>query len=304
MLPLCATPREYERLYRHSPLFAAAIATLAARHRLPTEPISQIMSGSNVLFSVGPRHIIKLFAPLYKPEFERERAGLGAIGTAIAVPVPELIAEGEFEGWNYLVITRLAGELPRVVWDDVSKKDRLAIAGQMGEVVAAIHGAPAPASLKVNWPAFWATQAQEAVARQREWGAPEAWTRQIEPYLERYADVGSAGPLVLQHADLHDRNVLIRRHKGHWVLAGVLDFGDALVAEKEYDFVQLVLWLFQAEAGLFDAFLQSYGLPKADPDSHGVCDGASLCVAQTHAQIGPPAAPSGPREPCGDSVFG
>ena len=266
MLPLCPTPEVYDRLYRRTALFERAIATLAARHNLPTDPTTQFKSGSNVLFAVGPRHIIKLFAPLFQAEFERERAGIEAMRPAIAVPVPELVAQGEFEGWSYLVITRLAGELPRVVWDDVPRQDRLAIAGQMGELVAAIHAAPAPAELMVDWPQFLAAQLEGAAARQLEWGAPETWTHKIAPYVERYGPMAAPGPLLLQHADLHDRNLLIRRTKGRWRLAGVLDFGDALVGEKEYDFVQLVLWLFQAEAGLFEAFLHTYGLPRPDAD--------------------------------------
>jgi hygromycin-B 7''-O-kinase len=266
MLPLCPTPKEYDRLYRRTPLFERAIATLAARHHLPTDPTTQFKSGSNVLFAVGPRHIIKLFAPLFQAEFERERVGIEAMRPAISVAVPELVAQGEFEGWNYLVISRLEGELPRVVWDDVPRRDRLGIAAQMGDMVAAIHAAPAPAALDVDWPNFLVAQLEGATARQREWGAPAAWTQKIVPFVERYGPLAAPGALMLQHADLHDRNVLIRRIKGRWRLSGVLDFGDALVAEKEYDFVQLVLWLFQAEAGLFEAFLHSYGLPPPDPD--------------------------------------
>ena len=65
----------------------------------------------------------------------------------------------------------------------------------------------------------------------------------------------------LLHADLHDHHVFVEH--GH--LVGLVDWGDAIVADPYYELAALHLLTFNADRRLLAAFLDSYGWPS-DPD--------------------------------------
>ena len=80
----------------------------ATRSHLPPAPISS--SGSTT------RLILKIFPPLLRAQFVSERAALSALRGRLGIPIPEIVVEGERDGWPYLVITRLAGVLGSEAW--------------------------------------------------------------------------------------------------------------------------------------------------------------------------------------------
>jgi hygromycin-B 7''-O-kinase len=60
--------------------------------------------------------ILKIFPPFLRGQFVSERAASGAASRPLAVPIPEIVFEGERDQWPYLVITRVYGQLGSVVW--------------------------------------------------------------------------------------------------------------------------------------------------------------------------------------------
>ena len=53
--------------------------------------------------------ILKMFPPLFRGQFVSERGSLAQLRGPARSPIPEIVFEGERDGWPYLVITRLVG---------------------------------------------------------------------------------------------------------------------------------------------------------------------------------------------------
>lgn len=265
VLPPAPTDAQLDALFGQSELFLPAVEAIAARHRLPTG-IVRIPVGSNVLFALGATHVLKLFAPLFHDEYVRELRAYETSAAALRLPIPELVAHGELDGWTYMALTRVPGEPVVKVWQEVPAGERVAIAAQLGEAAAMLHRAPPPASLAVNWPLFLASQRANATLIQQGRDGPADWVAQIDGFLDRYAPAPTAAPLVLLHADLHNQNVLLERRRGRWRLGGVIDFGDAFVGAREYEFAAPALWICQGERPLLASFLDGYGYAPRGED--------------------------------------
>ena len=70
---------------------------------------------------------------------------LSAVDGALPVAAPRVCATGEWDGWGYLLMSRLSGVPLDVAWPDVPQQDRATLAGQVGELLAALHRVPPPA---------------------------------------------------------------------------------------------------------------------------------------------------------------
>jgi hygromycin-B 7''-O-kinase len=84
-------------------------------------------------------------------------------------------------------MSQLLGTELAAVWPAIPALHRDRIAGQAGELLAALHGLdPGPLQPVLgppDWAGFLASQRATAVERQRAAGLPQAWLSQIEPFL-------------------------------------------------------------------------------------------------------------------------
>jgi len=65
-------------------------------------------------------------------------------------------------------------------------------------------------------------------------------------------------PAVLVHADVTADHVFL----ADGGLEGIIDWGDAIVADRYYEFVAVYLDAFSGSAELFEAFLEAYSLDR------------------------------------------
>ncbi len=86
---------------------------------------------------------------------------------AFSLPIPEIVAEGERDGWPYLVITRLAGTLGSEVWPQLAEDQKERLPRQIGETIAAVQYAPLGplANIEPRWDDFMRAQMQGCKAR-------------------------------------------------------------------------------------------------------------------------------------------
>ncbi|NON93422.1 phosphotransferase, partial [Klebsiella pneumoniae] len=89
-------------------------------------------TGTNLVVGLGDDLILKLFPPFLRPQFVSERGALAELRGRLGIPIPDLIAEGERDGWPYLVITRLAGTVGSEVWPSLSEAERERVLGEIG----------------------------------------------------------------------------------------------------------------------------------------------------------------------------
>ncbi len=176
-LPALANEDEYVAVYRNSDVWLPAMRAICARHGLDARALEIAPPGSHIVFWAGPRRLIKLFSRFWPDDAVSERVALGGLTAHTTLPMPRVIAEGELEGWPYLVLEPLPGIPLNQVWEQVEARDRAAICETLGGVMAALHAAPTTglSAIAVDWPAWLAERRAGFAAAQTERGASPEW---------------------------------------------------------------------------------------------------------------------------------
>lgn len=242
------------------------MAALARAYGLPAEAL-QDLGGGNLVVGAGPEYVIKLTPPVFRREIDAEAAALALIGAALPVPVPRLVAHGEWLGWPFVILTRLRGRAIGACRDSVPAEDMRALLRTLGTALRALHALAAPACAPGGgWAAFLARESIGCVARQHAWGVAPAIVEALPRFL---AGAALAPPArsVLLHADLTHENVLVGQSGGRWKLTGLVDFGDAMTGDPLFDLITPALLIGRGEPALLAALLDGYGIPPAQRDA-------------------------------------
>jgi hygromycin-B 7''-O-kinase len=234
--------------------WGAYVDMALAGSRLPTAPLEIPFVGTFPTFLVGGL-VVKLFGEAFDGarSHDAELAMYELLAAHSEIPAPSFVAAGElFPGteewsWPYLVSRRLSGEPIRVL--DRSRSDLTAAATRLGEVVAQLHRLvpPAPIASRETIPVL----RRSASERLKRFGLPRHLLEQVPEYL---AD--ALVPSVLVHADITADHAFLERGR----LEGIIDWGDAMVADRYYEFVAVYLDALAGSRELFRAFLDGYGL--------------------------------------------
>jgi hygromycin-B 7''-O-kinase len=263
MAPLlpALTAADYSAVHPHTEGWLPAVRVIAQRHGLEGTP-TRFGDGSMVVFAVGEQHVIKLYPPFCADKHLRERAALARIQGRVGFATPEIVADGEVEGWPYLVMTRVTGVPIDKVWGQLPEAERERLASEAGEAVARLHALPVEglSPLEVDWGEFLQRQTARCVERQRSQGVAEPWLEQIPAYLEATrVHFPSSFPTALLHTELGPGHLFLTERRGRWELEGLIDFADALVGHPEYDFAAVGLFITRGDARWLRAFLLAYG---------------------------------------------
>src|SRR5689334_8758393 len=89
---------------------------IGAANGLPGTDVRVFSNGINLVVALDGGHVLKIYPPMLRHQFIAERASLRQLKGRLRLPIPEIVLEGERDGWPYLVITRLAGESGDTVW--------------------------------------------------------------------------------------------------------------------------------------------------------------------------------------------
>ena len=251
VLPPISSRESYVTVYRDAPVWLPAMRTICARHNLDASALRREALGSHVVFRTGGR-ILKLFSPLWAEDFVAERAALEHVR---GLPIPELIGDGQLEGWPYMVMTVVPGTPAADVWGHLSSDQRLDVLRQLGELMRVLHDHPPLAELATDWNGFL----QERIARCDEHhGAEEGWGAWIRERV-----VGFSEPPfdpVLLSADATDEHILLTERGGRWRITGLIDFGDAMMGHPHYEFIAPLACHTFGHPELSRALIESYGL--------------------------------------------
>jgi hygromycin-B 7''-O-kinase len=237
---------------------------VAARHGVPAEPLVRQRLGTNVVFAAGAAHVLKLFPPLWPGECAIERAALAHVAGRLSVATPEVVAEGELEGWPYLVLTRVPGVALADVWEGLGAAARERVARRAGELVAEHHALPLPAPgvPAPDWPGFVRAQALRARERLRASRRAAAWAEELDGFLAPLLAGLAAEPAVFVNADITEEHLYVAEDGSGRVVA-LVDLADAMVGAREYDLVSFAVFLAGRGRGLLGRFLDGAGVPPA-----------------------------------------
>lgn len=239
-----------------------AFEVICARHGIDAGDLYAERSGTNMVFRAGHGPWLKLFAPLWAEDFVRERTSLAAVASDEWLALPQLLHEGEIEGWPYLVLSHLEGRAIGAVWPALDREERVDLARQVGALLQRLHAVDVRACAPIHddWPAWVNEQRAVCVERQRGYGLEPDWVRELEVRVAALpALLDPEDAPVFLHADVTDEHVFVERREGRWRVTGLIDFGDAMVGDRLYEFAAPLVFMSQRQPQVQRALLAGYG---------------------------------------------
>ena len=137
---------DYEpfRVWRADPAQWLPIALDIARsHGLACAAPHVFATGTNLVVALDEKLILKIFPPFLRSQFVSERGSLAQLRGQLRIAIPEIVVEGERDGWPYLVITRLPGVLGAEAWPSLPEADKERVLAEIGETIAEVQRVPA-----------------------------------------------------------------------------------------------------------------------------------------------------------------
>ena len=198
--------------------------------------------------------VVKFFGhmPFWRRAHDSELAAMRLVAGDPDILAPTLLFNGRLfddatTPWPYLVTTRTSGEH----WEqaDLCHREKSAIAADLGRQVRRIS----------------ALAATSEMATLSSWCAPslvDAATQSVLPshlvaQVDDFVAGTDQGDTVFVHGDLMFRHVFVEDGR----LAGIIDWGDALVADRHYELAQIQLNLFDSDKALLRTFLDHSDWP-------------------------------------------
>jgi len=269
LLPRPTDLESYARVRGDPAVWLPALAVICERHGIDGADLYAERTGTNIVFRAGDGPWIKLFPPLWPEDFVRERVGLEAVTGTEGLAVPQLLHEGELEGWHYVVISNVPGRALGEIWIDLEDRQRIELAEQLGALIARLHAIDVAgcAPISADWSAFVTRRVAAVVPRNERAGANSAWLTELGVFATESAPLVS-GPIepVFLHADLTDEHVFVTECGGRWQISGLIDFGDAMIGDPLYEFAAPTAFLCQRRPTAQRALLRGYGFADAEVD--------------------------------------
>ena len=233
-------------------------------------PASQIEAGfpgSCAVFVVDKQVVVKLYPPMLKRDFYRERAVYRLLDGRLP-HLPHLLGSGIYPDqldWPYLLLEYREGVAIREVFDEIVPANRLLIARELGKMLRIVHETavahvthfdPSPAACGQ----FIANRRIQCLDELRaETYLSETVLVEIDEFLEEI-DLDTKRPSLI-NADLTEDHLLLVQRDETWQISALIDWADAEVGVVEYEWIALWFGLCQRDGAMFREILRIY-----DPD--------------------------------------
>ncbi len=185
----------------------------------------------------------------------------------LSLPIPEIVAEGERDGWPYLVITRLEGVLGSDAWPSLPEEQKERVLAQIGETIAEVQRVPPGALLDIEprWDAFMRRQIAGCRARHERLGLASKFLDGLDDLLRDAAElIPINGPPVILTGEYIPENFLLANDGGAWRLAGLIDFGDVQTGFGEYDLLGPSAFMAAGRPRRVQSLFEGFGYSRAD----------------------------------------
>lgn len=200
-LPHFADAKTFRAWRSDPPQWLPIALDIARGHCIETRSPHVFSTGTNLVVGLGENLILKIFPPLLRSQFISERGSLMQLRGRLHLPIPEIVAEGERDGWPYLVMTRLAGTLGSEVWPSLPEAQKERVLRQIGKTIAAVQRAPLGplAQIEPRWSDFMRTQMLGCKARHTRLGLAPKFLAGLDDLLRDAATLIliDAPPVVL-----------------------------------------------------------------------------------------------------------
>jgi hygromycin-B 7''-O-kinase len=246
-----------------------AALDIARSHGLPHADPHVFSTGTNLVVGLDDRLILKIFPPLLRSQFVSERMALAQLRGHLGVPIPEIVLEGERDGWPYLVITRLSGILGTQAWPVLPEDQKERVLAEIGKTIAEVQRVPVGElpGIEPRWDRFIAKQIEGCRARQARQGLPPKFLDGLDDLLrEATALIPLDAPPVILTGEYIPENFLLSCEGGNWRLSGLIDFGDVMTGWGEYDLLGPSAFMTAGMPRRVRSLFSGFGYSKADID--------------------------------------
>jgi hygromycin-B 7''-O-kinase len=250
-----------------TPRSLPAAIDIARSHGLSCAAPHVFVTGSNFVIGLDDRLILKIFPPLLRRQFVSERAALTQLRGRLTVAIPEIVVEGERDGWPYLVITRLAGALGKQAWPQLTEAQRERVLFDLGAVIAEVQRVPAGAlaAIEPRWNMLMRDQMAGCRARHARLGLARKFLDGLDDLLRDAAALIPMEPqAVILTGEYIPENLLLDISDAGCRLGGVIDFGDVMTGWREYDLMGPSAFMAAGHPRRVRSLFDGYGCSGAD----------------------------------------
>lgn len=244
-----------------------AALDIARSHGLSCKKPHLFAAGTNLVVGLDDRLILKIFPPLLRRQFVSERAALAELRGQLSFAVPEVVVEGERDGWSYLVITRLSGVVGTEAWPRLSEAQKERILFEIGRAIAEVQRVPvgALAGIEPRWHVLMRDQIDGCRAHHERRGLAPKFLDDLDNLLRdaRALIPMDAQPVILT-GEYGPENFLVSVEGNACRLAGVIDFGDVMTGWREYDLLGPIAFMAAGHVGRMRSLFDGYGYARAD----------------------------------------
>lgn len=264
-LPAIESWSDWSATFKDVDLWRPIIDAICDSEEIHYRSIEIPRSNTNAVFILDRKVVVKIYSPFWS-EFDMEATLIEVLGANGTVPVPEIVAAGRYHdrvSWNYLIMEHRAGLTLDAARPYIARGELLSIAAQVGRVTRSLHDTPLTFLEGVNTGESW----DDLVDRRRREALPELKASgiiasevadELDPLLEEVAVNSRRVPRVVVHGDLESDHILLVRKDGEWRIDSVIDFGDAKIGVRDYEWMPLWLGLFDRDIEAMRVFLGAY----------------------------------------------
>ncbi|MCY3734259.1 MAG: aminoglycoside phosphotransferase family protein [Chloroflexi bacterium] len=258
---------EWTRIYRDVSVWRGLIDAICAREGIGYRRLRAASENTNAVFLLDRAFALKIYSPFWD-EFELERRLLAEFGSGELIPAPDLagcgrIADGDGVSWAYL-ITRYSEARPfSEIRQGLPERDAASLAVQLGRIVRRLHSVEVGRFVNAATTRAW----HDVVVERRRSSVSElvaagVLNDKLQSSLEAMLDEAIAADLpasrVVVHGDLGADHVLCALSDAGWRIDALIDFGDAKIGAREYEWMPVWMGFCAGDPVLARAFLGAY----------------------------------------------
>src|SRR5688500_8755218 len=173
------------RSFRNDPaLWMDDAKAICLKEKIPFTNFKPYTDGSNLVASIDDRYVLKIFPPFLRHQWDSEYKTLQHLHNKLTVPIPELLFTGEYDGWTYVIITKLVGESLEKVWSGFDHQTKSTVMRRIGGLMKEVHSLPLESvNIEPKWNDFIPAQLSCYKARHQTQGMPEWFMQDVEDFI-------------------------------------------------------------------------------------------------------------------------
>lgn len=265
-LPPIESCSDWSAVFRDACLWRPVIDAICEREGIRYRSLETPRSNTNAVFLLDRRMVVKIYSPFWS-EFDIEPKLIEVLGSNDNIPVPKIVTAGRYQDratWSYVVMEYCPGLTLNAIRSTITRGDLLTIASQVGLVARSLHESNVGLLKGIdNVGESWDDLIDR---RRREVLTQLADRRMVSPVVvEALAEIldetivdSKRIPRVVVHGDLESDHILLNKGGNEWRVTSLIDFGDAKIGVRDYEWMPLWLGLFDRDVEAMQAFLGSY----------------------------------------------